>query len=490
MPKRVQAPSRTGPAIIVALLTFVAAVLRYHGLFAGGLHADEALFATWARLVGTWQSPLLSNELVDKPPLLFYVQALFYPLMGSTEPWVSRLPNLAVSLMAVPLTARLVWNLFNDRLAMVVAAILVCFSPLLVQFSATSFTDPLLTALLLASLVLASARAEDGPQQAAVAGLLLGLAIATKHQAVLFVPLHLAIAWLSGYQKAQWRRWLVGLFVPVLGLILWQVARGGDSSLWGQQMASFGGLRLAWSWELWPRLEGWADVWGAFLGAPVLAFALLLFSPVFLALLIQHQDRRTAIDQALLLFFIFYMLLHWFLAVPVWDRYLLPLAPLAAMVIGRFVSRVLEFLQPELPGPAPAAAAGAAAVMFILMTPAGVAARDGEFDVGAQQRGPAIAGTVTEELQAAPYGTVLYDHWFSQQWRYYLMDSRVYVSWFPHAQVLVADLDAFHDGQGERYVVLPGDATALPVRRALREAGYRLEAVDSAPDMALYLIER
>lgn len=490
MPKRVQVLSRTGPAIIVMLLTFIATALRFHGLFFDGLHADEALFATWARLVGTWQSPLLSNELVDKPPLLFYAQALFYPLIGLAEPWVSRLPNLAASLLMVPLTARLVWNLFKDTLAMIVAAILVCFSPLLVQFSATSFTDPLLTALLLASLVSASARLEDGPQRATVAGLLLGLAVATKQQAILFIPLHLAIAWFSGYQKPQWRRWLVGLFVPVLGLVLWQVARGGGSSLWERQMESFGGLRLAWSWELWPRLEGWADVWGAFLGAPVLAFALLLFSPVFLALLIQQQDRRTAFDQALLLFLVAYMLLHWFLAVPVWDRYLLPLAPLAAVIIGRFVSRVLGFLQPELPVPAKVAAAGAAVAMFTLMAPAGVAARGGGFAVGAQQRGPEIARAVVEELQTAPYGTVLYDHWFSQQWRYYLMDSRVYVSWFPHPQALVADLDAFHDGQGERYVALPGGATALPVRGALREAGYRLEAVYSAPDVTLYLIER
>lgn len=488
--KRPQFQYRRGPAIIVVLFTFMAAGLRYRGLFVEGLHADEALFATWARLVGTWRAPLLSGELVDKPPLLFYTQAIFYPLMGTADPWVSRLPNFAASILLTPLTARLVWNLFGDVLAMSAATILVCFSPLLVQFSATSFTDPLMTALLLASLVVSSMRSERGQRSATAAGLLLGLAIATKHQAVLFMPLHLAVAGVRGYHGPLWRRWLSGLLGPVVGLALWQLLRGDGASLWRQQMESFGGLRLAWSWELWPRLEAWGEVWGALIGAPVLAFALLLFTPVFLALLIQHQDRHTALDQVFLLFLVFYALLHWFVAIPVWDRYLLPVTPLAAVVLGRFVSRVLAFLQPELPVPAPATAAAAAVLLFMLMAPAGVAARTGEFAVGAQQRGPAGVGVVAEELETAPYGTVLYDHWFSWQWRYYLMDSGVYVSWFPHPDALVTDLNAFYAGDEARFVALPTDETALPVRRALKEAGYGLGAVRSTSGVALYAIER
>lgn len=488
--KRAQGDYWKGPAAIVVLLTFLAAALRTHGLFADGLHADEALFATWARLVGTWRAPLLSGELVDKPPLLFYAQAVFYPLMGTMEPWVSRLPNLIASVLLAPLTARLVWNLFRDGLAMIIATILVCFSPLLVQFSATSFTDPLMTTFLLASLAVSSTRTGPGRRRPATAGLLLGLAIATKHQATLFLPLHLAIAWLDGFRASHWRRWLSGLCAPVVGLALWQLARGAGISLWVQQMKGFGGLRPAWSWELWPRLENWAEVWTAFMGAPVVAFGLLLFTPVFLALLIQYQDRRTAFDQIYLLFLVFYLLLHWFVAVPIWDRYLLPVAPLAAVVLGRFVSRVLGFLLPELPVPATATAAGAAFLLFMLMVPAGVAARDGQFAVGAQQRGPAAIGLVADELESAPYGTVLYDHWYSWQWRYYLMDSGVYVSWFAHPQALLTDLAAFYEAETARYIALPRDGTALPVHRVLEQAGYGLHLVRSAPEVALYRIER
>lgn len=490
MLQRARCVHRTGPAIIIVLLTMVAAALRFHGLFVEGMHADEALFAAWARQVGTWQDPLLSGELVDKPPLLFYLQAVFYPLLGTTEPWVSRLPSLVASLLIVPLTARLVWNLFRDEMAMTVSTILVCFSPLLVQFSATSFTDPLLTAFLLASLVVSSSGTKPEPQRAAIAGLMLGLAIATKHQALLFVLLHVAIAWMSNYQGPSWRRWLAGLMMPVLGLGLWQLARGDGISLWVQQIEGFGGLRLVWSWELWPRLEGWAQVWDSFVGAPVLAFSLLLFMPLFLALLIQHQDRTTAIDQTFLLFLVFYMLLHWFVAVPIWDRYLLPVAPLAALVLGRFVARVLDFMKPEIPVPARIMAIGASVLLLILMMPAGVAARQGAFAVGAQQRGAGGVEEVAAVLEAAPYGTVLYDHWYSWQWRYYLMDSGVYISWFAHPQALVADLDGFFGGNEERYISLPTDGGALPVQRALQEAGYRIRVVQSAPDVTLYLIER
>lgn len=488
--KRAKRLARVRSATIVVLLTLLAAALRFHGLFVEGLHADEALFATWARMIGTWRAPLLGGELVDKPPLLFYTQAVFYPLVGTASPWVARLPNMAASILMVPLTARLVWNLFEDGLAMVVAAILVSCSPLLVQFSATSFTDPLMTAFLIASLVSASAQATGARRRATVGGFLLGLAMATKHQAVLFIPLYLAIAWLSGMDRRAWRPWLAGLLAPLLGIALWQLARGGGIGLWVRQMEGFGGLRLAWSWELWSRLEAWADLWSTFIGAPVLAFALLLFTPVFLALLIQHQNRRTALDQAILLFLVFYSLSHWFVAVPVWDRYLLPVALLAAVLLGRFVSRVLGFVLPELPLPARATATGAVVLFFMLMAPAGVAAREGEFAIGAQQRGPAGVVVVANELADAPYGSVLYDHWYSWQWRYYLMDSGVYVSWFAHPAALVADLDTFFDGEEARYLALPADSPALPVQRALQEAGYTLHATRLAPDMTLYLIER
>ena len=94
-------------------------------------------------------------------------------------------------------------------------------------------------------------------------------------------------------------------------------------------------------------------------------------------------------------------------------------------------------------------------------------------------------------LKDAPYGTVLYDHWYSWQWRYQLFDSRVYASWFPHADALLADLAAFGGSGPPRAIALPASAAARPVARRLAAAGYRLEpwpGQDGTAGVILYRI--
>ncbi|MCI0398056.1 MAG: glycosyltransferase family 39 protein, partial [Chloroflexi bacterium] len=151
-------------------LVWAGAAVRWHGLFANSFHSDEALFATWARLIAVWRDPLLQGQVVDKPPLLFYLQALFYPLSGPVE-WAARWPNLIASVALISLTGRLAWQLYRDEVTAILAAALVAFSPLAIQFSATAFTDPLLTAFLVAALLATTAG------RSFLAGLFFGLAV-------------------------------------------------------------------------------------------------------------------------------------------------------------------------------------------------------------------------------------------------------------------------------------------------------------------------
>lgn len=477
-------------SVVVIGVILVAAGVRLPSLFDTGMHPDEALFATWARLIGTWQSPLLRGETIDKPPLLFYLQAPFFPLLGTAEFWVTRLPNLAASILVVPLTMRFAWNLYGAWMAPAVAGILLVFSPLLRAFSGTSFTDPLMTALLMAALMMICLRRSDhGRRRAFVAGLLIGLAILTKYQAALFIPLQLGLAWLNGYSRREWRSWCSGLLAPILCLLLWSQLRGATLDLLQLQMANYGGLRASWSWELWPRLEQWAVLWGGLIDAPVFVFGLILLSPVFLALLIQRQDRDTAMDQLLLIFLLAYVILHWFIAVPIWERYLLPIAPLAFVLLGRFVTRVVDFL-----GPSTVQRKRwleAATVCFIAAQVALPALAGNGRHASQRVSGsvPESAAHVADFLSDAPYGTVLYDHWFSWQLRYALFDSRVFVSWFPHPEALVDDLDAFLNAGEKRYVLAPRQPQAIVLLRTLRDAGYRPIITQALPDMILYQIE-
>lgn len=466
------------------------AALRFHGLFANTFHADEALFAWWARLIAVWRDPLLMTQAVDKPPLLFYLQAAFYPLLGAVE-WAARMPSFAGSLLLIPLTAQLARRLTGDYLAAILAAVLVTLAPLTIQFSATAFSDPLLTFWLMAALYAAAMPARKiktwraGPLPA---GLFFGLALATKYQALLFVPLLIGIAWQYGWRRAEWSRAAMGVAAVLLALFLWQSVRAGAVGLVGLQWANIGGIRPARSWELWPRLQETARLWELALGRPIL----IIGSAVSISLVVLRRgvSRFCAADVLLLLFSLGYTLLHWLWAVPAWDRYLLPLLPLVAILIGRSLSLLWTAADRRL---SPRFTSGLVVALIILATlPTATAARRGAFPIGGGPAADGGAAVVARLLEDAPYGTVLYDHWYSWQWRYQLFDERVYVSWFQHADALLADLEAFAGSGPDRYIALPASEAARPIMRRLLESGYRLEPLgeqDDTTSMVLYRID-
>ena len=479
---------KTGRVLLLVLI-LLATGLRLHAFFTNHFHADEALFASWARLIAVWRDPLLLSQAVDKPPLLYYLQALAFPLFGHVE-WAARLPNMAASILLVPLTAVLAWRLYRDSLPSLAAALIVTLSPLAIQFSATAFTDPLLTALVVAALALVA-----GPPKPFWAGLAFGLAILSKHQGWLFLPLLLGLAWAGFKARQQWRNLLFG-FLPPFGLLLaWQIARSGRLDLLGNQMSNFGGLRLAWSWELLPRLAAWADLWVYVTGSAFLMLLFLVMLPVLWRLRPAASDRAVLYDRILILFVEGYVILHWLLAIPVWDRYLLPLVPLVAVLLGRVLARARDYALAEQefqPGRLWVPTAVLLLFLALLQAPQAAAAYQARLPVGGQPGADEGAWQVARFLEEAPYGTVLYDHWYSWHWRYAFLDKGVYVSWFPHPQSLARDLAVFGASPGDRYLVLPDNDQAIPVLRAVNESGFLPEPVlrtETRPGMILYHLQ-
>ncbi|MCA9971723.1 MAG: hypothetical protein KC425_15970, partial [Anaerolineales bacterium] len=127
--------------------------------------------------------------------------------------------------------------------------------------------------------------------------------------------------------------------------------------------------------------------------------------------------------------------------------------------------------------------------VLLLARPALDAAR-GLHPVGGRRDADGGAALVAAQLTDAPYGTVLYDHWYSWQWRYHLYDRGVYVAWVPHPAALARDLRAFGGSGQPRYLALPDTAAARPFRRAVADAGFALTPVFSPPSgtIALYRI--
>lgn len=464
----------------LVVLVLVAFWLRVPGLFANQFHADEALFASWARLIAVWRDPLLATQAVDKPPLLFYLQALFYPLFGPVT-WAARMPNLIASLLLVPLTAVFTHKLYRNETVTLTAVSLITLLPLTIQFSSTAFIDPLLTLLLVGALTAVAGR------RVGWAGVLFGLALAAKYQALLFLPLLVGLGWVRGARLRDLGRFAAGALPVAAVLLAWEWARAGELALWSAQIGNFGGVRLSWSWELWPRLLAWGRLWQLALGGWLLV-GLLGLTAVLLLIRAWRVDRvDTAVDLLLLLFLSGYAALHWLLAIPVWDRYLLLMMPLVGVLFGRGLAWLLARL-PVAERLRPAVAAGMIGALLVVTA---VGARSAAFDLGGTPTADQGAHEVGAFLADAPYGTVLYDHWFSWQWRYHLFDTGVYVSWFPHPAALAEDLTAFGD-EGTRYVALPASDAARPVQHAIATAGYRLQPVlrtAGEPGIILYEIE-
>ena len=484
----------------IALLTLIVAgaSVRVTGLFANTFHADEALFASWARLISVWSDPLLSAQAVDKPPLLFYLQALLFPLFGA-EDWVARLPGWIASLLLIPLSARLAMSLYRSEVVAVSTAVFVTLSPLLIQFSPTAFIDPLLATLLVGALWAAaaqSARRAAPPHRqkkrsyaaATVSGILFGLALASKYQALLFFPLIMALALIGHWRRSQLWRWVLGFIAVVGSVLIWDIARSGGFSLWSVQMSSYGGLRLAWSWELWPRLVDWVQQWGYLLHAQPTGFASALVLLPVLVSLIGLQGKGQLLDRAIAVFLVAYFALHWLVAIPVWERYVVPTVPLVGLLLARWLVRLVSLWAGRVTDSVSAKGELQSLYwlvplfLFLLQGSSAVMAREGRLPVGGRPSADGSAAELATSLDDAPYGTVLYDHWFSWQWRYHLLDSRVYVSWFPDPVALVEDLTVFgREGPG-RFVAVPDGPESLPVLRALREARYHMLPVEPSSE--------
>ena len=349
------------------------------------LREDEAIYAFWARY-GREVDWLFLQVWPDKPPLFIVALALAFESWGAS-PAAARFVNIAASLLTIAVvaaTARRWWG----PLAGIAAALVLALSPFAISFAPTVYTDPLL--VLAGSLALCAA-AFGRPFWA---GLWLAAAIMTKQQGLLYVPLVIAglgigftprrkgakrvlgkVSLTERRGDAEKRREYAGeaplfslreplrrrasaskfsaslrtMLFFTIGLLLiagpvlwWDSLRWAVApSPWDLGAQNVGALVLlppaqwpdraaAWlalAWQLQASWPAWL-LWGALLCAAVL-FAL------------RKGQRRAAWPAWLLLGWgLAFLALHVITSVQVWDRYLLPLAPVLALLAGWSVAVV------------------------------------------------------------------------------------------------------------------------------------------------------
>jgi hypothetical protein len=246
-------------------------------------------------------------------------------------------------------------------------------------------------------------------------------------------------------------------------VVIWELARTGRFSLVGSQAASYGAARLLHLEEWWPRLIEWVGLARYVIPPPWLA--------VLLALAFAWALGRRSPLLLLTTGWLFgYFLVHWLMNIHPWDRYLLPTVPVISLLAGQSTDRLARRLLPAVAGGL------LPLVLGILLLPAAVAAAGGALPIGGDHGAFDGIEQVAAFFTDYPYGTVLYDHWLSWELRYYLFDSRVYVSWFPDSRTLVQDLQAF-GVDPPRYLVIPAWESPGPLLQAAQTAGFDLEPV-------------
>jgi 4-amino-4-deoxy-L-arabinose transferase-like glycosyltransferase len=486
----------TSRLLLVAAALLAATQLRAAHMLENRFHQDEALYATFARFIasGPGRGLLLSHMLVDKPPLAFYINGLSVAIFGGSE-FALRLPTLLASILSVALVYAIGRRLFGAP-AGLAAAWVMALSPFAILFSITIFVDPLLTtSVLLAILLLVRGR----PGWAALA---LALAWGTKQTALLFVPLALLLGLFSLARPLRPRlaaNFLLRAMLPALAgialvtilLFAWDIRRGAPISLFEQGYNDNTTSRLASLAELRPRADVLLKFLHYFAGNDLISVLFL----VGLAALIVYDARRRSragwVSALLVIYIAGYMATYWLVSLNLFDRYFLPIVPLCALLAGRLLDAASRGIAAGLGWLSQRAQldlvrarqrawllarVAVPLALLVVVTPATAAVNYDFSPIGGDHGAYDGVDDAARYIRTLPHNVVLYDHWLSWEFDYYLFGQPVRTFYYPDGQALTRDL-TLHGHRSPRYLVVPSWARDLNPRAAAQLAGYSLRRV-------------
>lgn len=488
-------------SILLVLVLWLGFALRLAPLGQNRFLEDEALYAYYGLQIITGADPMLDREPVDKPPLSPYILALSFAVLGQTET-AARIPNLVSSMAGIAL----VYALARQRLSpnqpqfpserrnrdgeALLAALLLALSPFDLLFAPTAFTDPLMTTLMLGALWTAS---QDRP---GTAGILTGLMVGTKQQGLFFFPLIIAFCWLSHSTRPitqhsvnqsisrtrsllplqvrriwgnWWLRFALGFALVASSIVWWDAVRLQRPGFLVQSWISYGGLRIVrWS-ELTTRINGWLQ-WLYFFWASPGANGLLCGG---LALWIIGSRWLPAIprpglaDRILLLFLIGYLTVLGSFSFQLWDRYLLPLVPLVALLAARGFAAPSYTIQ-AIPW-RKACITGLTLILLASLLSPVLNAIQSKLPVGGDHGAYDGIDQLASYLRTqTPAHSVLYHHWLGYHYRFYLHGSSLIQHWYPDVEDLVRHATVYR--REPRYIAFPSWRDDSSIRKALSDA--------------------
>ncbi|CAN5674920.1 hypothetical protein BH10CHL1_BH10CHL1_27240 [soil metagenome] len=493
------APPVTRPAAFarfypvgLGVLTLVGFGLRLYLLDRYPFREDEAIYSFWA--LHFWHvDPLFLTVWPDKPPVFLWLLAATFRLFGSM-PASARWLNIVLSTATIPVVAVTARHLWGRRTALVVA-LAFGLNPFAISFASTVYTDPLL--VFAGSLALYMALTD----RAFGAGFWLGLAIMTKQQGVLYLPLVLGLLLQcrlitrDRHRRRSVLGFLGGLCLILLPILYWDSLRWAVApSPWDLSVRNYGALALM-AVNQWPaRLVAWADL-GWYLAASWLVWALL--GGLITWKLMQRRDPKTQRCQEnrslllspfslISLWSLGFCILHVVSTVQIWDRYLLPLAPVLALAIGWLVNHFNQRLS-----------ARAFILLFLVgslcLLPPALMATTGQLPIGADHGDYAgLTEAVSWLTHEYNNHVVLYHHLLGWQYRFYLYDQIAdgdyELRWFPSA-VYLAD-NATKAPLRRKFFLQPSWSPIRDLKMQLMVRGLTLAAIQHFGKFTLYEIKQ
>lgn len=508
-PLRLPVPLTAGYPWLLAGLTALAFSLRLGLLDRFPLREDEALYSYWA-LHGWRVDPLFLQVWPDKPPLFLWLLSAVFQLFGVSQA-SARLANVLISTLTIPVVAATASHLWGRRSA-AVAAFTVALNPFAISFAATAYTDPLL--VLAGSLaVLAALR-----RLPFWVGLWLGVAIMTKQQGLLYAPLVLAlVVWPASTRPdtiacmrsilLRALRFIGGAALIMLPILYWDSLRWAVApSPWDLSIRNYSALAWAPAQDWLPRLKQWlALAWYLLASWPVwivLGALAMLAASRQLARALHPPDERIDMQPTItpapqhpstliprlcmMLWGLAFLTLHIATTVQVWDRYLLPLAPLLALASGHWIAGLSRTVHTRW-------LVGILLAWLVCLTPPALAAAEGRLPVGGDHGAYTGLNAALDWLKSNyPKPIILYHHDLGWHYRFYLYDEvtrgQYDLRWFPYA-VYLAD-NAVKAPQRPKVLIQPAWASTRALALHLQVRGLELRRRARFGQFTLYEIEQ
>jgi 4-amino-4-deoxy-L-arabinose transferase-like glycosyltransferase len=318
---------------------------------------DEPYFAEGAREMvvdGRWAVPHVNGVVTtDKPPLFFWLIALFSLPLGEVNSWTARLPSALAALGTVALVMRLGHRFYGPRTAALAGAALAT-TYLFWEKARWSQTDSVLCFLIWVALSAFAAHrsgAADGRRAGLLFWLAAALAVLDKGPVGFLLPLGIALCVLiADRDLGSWRRFapLTGplVFAAVLAAWILFATFGDDSgySVWGALREHFVDRGIHGMHHKQPP-------WYFIQVLPPVLMPWTALVPG--ALLLAWRRRRLAGDRFLLIAALF-VVTFFSISTEKRELYALPAVPAFALMAAALVGKMAGWREPALdPIPAP-----------------------------------------------------------------------------------------------------------------------------------------